>query len=40
MICQIGMKSAKKMADKLVRMAMSRGTTDNVSVMAIRLRDD
>jgi protein phosphatase PTC1 len=35
-----GMKNATEMADKLCKMAMARGTTDNVSVMAIRLQND
>lgn len=35
-----GMKDASKMADKLVKTAMQRGTTDNVSAMCIRLQQD
>lgn len=33
-----GMKDAKKMADKLVKTALARGTTDNVSAMVVRLQ--
>lgn len=33
-------KNPQQMAKKLVDMAMRKGTTDNVSVMAVRLQDD
>lgn len=34
-----GMTSAQLMAQKIVDLAMKRGTTDNVSCMVVRLRD-
>jgi len=35
-----GMKNANEMAKKIVQMSLERGTTDNVSVIVIRLQDD
>jgi serine/threonine protein phosphatase PrpC len=34
-----GMSSAQAMAEKLVNLALKKGTTDNVSCMVVRLRE-